>query len=190
MFSIFPVRSGLFCPTSNFSVLLAEQWISLYCEIWKEPPWNEFFWRHSAVKADFIRELSLLHGQGFLAIDPDLVVLGERSVIGFTHGYSVSMYEMRIIAGSGFLNSFFKCRERVYYIDELGVAKEYRGKGISLRLTRLLVDSARSNGLDCVLLRTDTKAVPARGLYYKLGFTELTACDAKYPDRTYWSLKL
>lgn len=167
----------------------ANQWSNLYCEIWKEPPWNEDFWKPWKVRRELHREIRYQHGEAFLALvwDPEYE---DGKVVGFTHGYSVTCQEMRIIAGNGLMNKFFKNRERVYYVDELGVAKEYRGRRISLWLTRSLIHAARDHGLTCMLLRTDMQAMAARHLYQRLGFTELKVHDAQHPDRTYWSLEL
>ena len=177
-----------------------ESWAQLYCEIWKEPPWNEEFWNAKSVKMDFVSELSRLHGEAFLAIDnctlsfenPDGIVFSRpgQKTVGFTHGYSVSCYEMRMIAGSGILNFLFKKDQRVYYIDELGVAKDYRGQHISLMLTKLMLQTISSHGIKTVALKTDKDAAVARSLYMKLGFKEVVGIDAKYPNRTYWVLQL
>lgn len=165
-------------PTST-----VEQWTNLYCGIWKEPPWNEDFWKPSEVWNEIRKEITdNQHGEAFLALD-------KNKVVGFTHGYSANRQEMAMIAGSDLLNELFEHTERVYYIDELGVAKEYRGQHISTDLTRALIQTAHERGLTCITLRTDKQAGAARGLYQKLGFTELAVCDAKYPDRTYWVLR-
>jgi ribosomal protein S18 acetylase RimI-like enzyme len=156
-----------------------KMWAELYCEIWKEPPWNEDFWKPREVKGEFRKELSRPHGEAFLALE-------NQKVVGFTHGYSVSCQEMREVAGNGLLNKLFKHTNRVYYIDELGVAKEYRGRHISIDLTNSLIQAVKCHGITCITLRTDMQAMAARNLYQKLGFKELKVCDAKYPNRTYW----
>ena len=167
----------------NMQAGIVEQWTELYCEIWKEPPWNEDFWKPTEVWQEIYREITdNRHGEAFLA-------LNGRKVVGFTHGYSVSCQGMREVAGSDLLDGLFEHTERVYYIDELGVAKECRGRHISTDLTRSLIQAAQNHSLACVTLRTDTQAIAARHLYQKLGFTELAVCDAKYPDRTYWILQ-
>jgi ribosomal protein S18 acetylase RimI-like enzyme len=169
---------------SNISADIVRQWSELYCEIWKEPPWNEDFWKPTEVWQEIYQEITdNQHGEAFLALD-------KNKVVGFTHGYSVSRQEMRKVVGSDLLDELFEHTERVYYIDELGVAKGYRGLHISSRLTRSLVQVARGHGLTCITLRTDKQAGAARRLYQKLGFTELTVCDAKYPNRTYWLRQL
>ena len=162
---------------------LLDSWAKLYCRIWKEPPWNEDFWRPESVAQDLSREMLNPDAAAFLAVQ------GER-VIGFTHGYSVSCEELREIAGNNLLGHLFEERGRVYYVDELGVAASYRGRGISLCLTAPLIEHARSRGIGRVTLRTDIEAPAARHVYRKLGFTELPAHDAAHPSRTYWFLDL
>jgi ribosomal protein S18 acetylase RimI-like enzyme len=167
----------------TISTEMLTSWADLYCEIWKEPPWNEDFWKVSDVIADFRKEMCNPHTEAFLALD------GNR-VVGFTHGYSVGSQEMREIAGSDLLDGLFKNIEHVYYVDELGVAKAYRGRHISIDLTYSLIRAAQAQGLTCITLRTDKLAGAARGLYEKLMFKELEVCDVAYPNRTYWKLEL
>ena len=167
----------------NVSSYTLEQWANLYCEIWKEPPWNEDFWQPAEVIVDFQKEMRNPNAEAFLAI-------ADSRVVGFTHGYSVSKEELRVIAGNDLLDSLFENTERVYYIDELGVQKDFRGKGLAKKLSQNLIHAASVYGLTKVVLRTDVQAPSARHVYQKLGFNELTVCDAKYPNRTYWVIKL
>lgn len=162
---------------------LLVSWSKLYCEIWKEPPWNEDFWQPENVAEDLSREMQYPDAVGFLAVD-------RGRVVGFTHGYSVSRDELRIIAGNGLLDHLFEKNERVYYVDELGVAASHRGRRISLRLTSPLIEHARKCGVGGVTLRTDVEATAARHVYRELGFTELSIRDAVHPSRTYWFLGL
>lgn len=180
--------------TKNMDPNVLKTWTQLYCDIWKEPPWNENFWKPHLVLKDFRNELSRPHGEAFLALvyGVSRMMNGRPCLdtVGFTHGYSVSIQEMREIAGNGGLNVLFKRRKRIYYVDELGVAKEYRGRGISLVLTRSLIETAKESGLTCVALRTDKQAVVARKVYGQLGFVEMPVQDTKHPERTYWVLEI
>jgi len=160
-----------------------QQWAECYCEIWKEPPWLEDFWKPEDVIADFRKEMARKHSVAFLA-------LNEGSVVGFTHGYSVGRDELKDIAGSDLLDGLFKENERLFYVDELGVVAKYRGNRISLKLTKALLRAAYVKGLCDIVLRTDIKADAARHVYEELGFTELNVHDAAYPDRTYWLCRL
>ena len=155
-------------------------WANLYCEIWKEPPWNEDFWKSVDVIADFQKEMRNPHAEAFLSF-------AEQKVVGFTHGYSVSKDELGVIAGSNLLDGLFEKSDRLYYVDELGVQKDYRGQGMAMSLSRELMRAAHVyHGIQKTVLRTDTEAIPARKVYCALGFKEVTVHDAKYPNRTYW----
>ena len=157
----------------------------LYCQVWQEPPWNEHSWKANEVLADMRRELEKPGAEGFIAFYRPAIVAG------FTWGYPVSPKELRDIAGNEKLDFLFNNGEnRVFYIDELGVASEYRRRGIGKKLSSLLIVAAKSQNLSVAILRTDEKAVAARNLYADIGFKELTARDERYPERTYWTMKL
>ncbi|MEI6304796.1 MAG: GNAT family N-acetyltransferase [Candidatus Taylorbacteria bacterium] len=158
------------------------EWAECYCEIWKEPPWNEDFWQPQEVIKDF-KGLMLKPGSAaFLAVQDGMIA-------GFTLGYSVNREELRVVAGNSMMDPLFVEYPRVFYIGELGVALRYRGQKISPPLTAALLNVAREFGLRAVVLRTHVKAYAARCVYKKLAFTELSVNDAKYPERTYWLLK-
>lgn len=168
---------------STISADILRQWAECYCDIWKEPPWNEDFWQPESVVIDFQKEMCNPDAIGFLAIQDNLVV-------GFTHGYSVNCQELQLIAGNHLLNMIFGTRDRIFYVDELGVMVQYRGNRISLVLTSELIKAVKVSGVTAIILRTDTKAYIARHVYEKLGFKELDVHDAKYPERTYWFLEV
>lgn len=174
----------------------------LYCQIWKEPPWNESFWEEAGVLADMQRELEKPCAEGFIAVYLRALYRYEYEncrtvsdetlmmVAGFTWGYPVSQEELREIAGNNALDPLFCEHSRVFYVDELGVNSEHRGRGIGKRLSHLLLKAAKTHGIKLAVLRTDDQAVAARRLYSSLGFSELTARDERYPERTYWVLAL
>lgn len=159
-----------------------EQWAKLYCEVWKDAPWNEDFWKPEEVIKDFQKEMRNPDAAAFLSIC-------DSSVVGFTHGYSVNRQELRSIAGNSLLDQVFGDENRIFYIDELGVASAYRGKRISLALSEALLRSAFASGVKIVILRTDAKANVARHVYVRLGFVELDVHDTSHIDRTYWVLR-
>jgi len=156
----------------------------LYCQIWKEPPWNEDFWTVEGVIEDIKKQMERPNAVGFWAL------YGEE-VIGFTWGYEVSKADLREISGVVALDFLFKKGSRVFYIDELGVAYLFRGRGIGERLSRNLIGAVRNScEIRRFTLRTDIKAITARNLYRKLGFRDLLIRDAAHPNRTYWFLEL
>lgn len=162
---------------------LLRSWANLYCEIWKEPPWNEDFWKPEEVSEDFRSEMCNPGAGAFLSVC-------RGSVVGFTHGYLVSCEKLREIAGSDMLDYLFENTPSLFYVDELGVASSYRGNRISLNLSSELIGHAKGLGMSGMVLRTDIDARAARRVYTELGFSELSVHDSNYPNRTYWFLSL
>lgn len=157
---------------------------SLYCEIWREPPWNENFWTQERVLRDMEEQIERPLFQGFIAIR-------REESIGFTWGYEVNALNLSVISGTS--KSRWKeitSGKRTFYIDELGVDIHYRKQGIGERLTKALLKQNSNLGIIYITLRTDVKAEAARNLYQKLGFKEINVVDSEYPDRTYWLLSL
>jgi len=156
----------------------------LYCQIWKEPPWNEDFWRVERVIKNIKKQMKQPNAVGFLALH------GDR-VVGFTWGYEVSKEDLRKISGVEALDVLFEKRGRVFYIAELGVASLFRKRGIGEQLSRNLIAVVQNScEIRRFTLRTDIKAVAARNLYIKLEFRNLSVRDAKHSKRTYWFLEL
>ena len=176
----------LFC-SLNLNYLgedFLEECASLYCQIWKEPPWNEDFWTIPGVKDDLQKEMAKDGATGFLSFS-----WGRKlEVIGFTWGYRIDSYQLAEIASNPEVGKFFKTGEVAFYIDELGVSPGYRGRGIGKSLTGLLVGQALYQGVKKIFLRTDKKALAARRVYSDLGFRELSLADRSYEERNYWLL--
>jgi ribosomal protein S18 acetylase RimI-like enzyme len=153
----------------------------LYCEIWKEPPWNENFWKTEKVVNEIRSQMNYPGAEGYLAFE-------NCEVIGFTWGYQIDLKDMVEISGSQEINFLFENGNKIFYVDELGVKKEYRHNEIGKGLTERILLSAKKNGSNLAILRTDKKAGAAKKLYRKIGFQDLCIRDANYPDRTYWLL--
>ncbi len=151
----------------------------LYCQIWKESPWNENFWKKNSVVEDI---LSQMHKRSALFL---AAVSGEE-VVGFTWGYEMEKEEMRSVSGSGILDCIFSKNPSCFYIDELATASGFRDKGIGKRLALFLLGEARAAGQKSFVLRTDVRAYAARKLYADAGFRDLGLRDVNYLDRTYW----
>lgn len=172
---------------NNTPLSLLKSCASLYCDIWREPPWNETFWTVPEVLQDMNSELRKNQAKGFIALTTNYS--SSLEPIGLTWGYGVSLEEMRLISGTAQLDHFFKGDSRVFYIDELGVKADMRIKGVGLELSRSLIQWAITRGFTTMLLRTDLKATSARVLYSKLGFKELDIIDANEHQRNYWVLQ-
>lgn len=153
----------------------------LYCEIWKEAPWNEDFWKAPEVIAD-MKDQMKKDSSIFL------VAQSNNNVVGFTWGYNVDQSGMREICGSSSLDHLFYKKSSIFYVDELATVNSFRRKGIGAHLTQELIGEARNSGASIFCLRTDIKANVARTLYEALGFRDLGIQDKNYPNRTYWIL--
>ena len=171
----------------NGAEILIKKCAHLYCEIWREPPWREDFWVPGKVVEDIMSQMNKSDSKFFLACSP---AFPDPEVVGFTWGYRVTVEEMREICASDQMDMLFSDGKAVFYIDELGVALSHRKKGLGKKLSGLLLDSLNPGKLHRITLRTDIAAIAARTLYTKIGFRELPAKDANYPDRTYWVKEL
>jgi ribosomal protein S18 acetylase RimI-like enzyme len=155
----------------------------LYGDVWREWPWLENQWDSGAVaqeiravaeKSDAICFLSKL----------------ATEVVAFSWGYFVVQDQLRKISGSTDLDYIFENNVRVFYVSELGVGMAHRREGAGADLTEKVIESAIRQGASMFILRTDIKALPARSLYSKLGFVELSINDQKHQFRTYWLKKV
>ena len=155
----------------------------LYCQVWKEPPWNEDFWREEEVSqtiADVLRDKSAI-----------IQYCSENEILsGFCWGYVIDREKTREISGNQLLDEIFSSGKKVFYIAELAVNIGYRKHGIGRQLTQTLLQKLSATGYEIVCLRTDVQAHEARRLYQRLGFQELAIHDAKHLGRTYWLLSL
>lgn len=150
----------------------------LYCEIWKEPPWNEDFWKVEEVTETirgYIENCQAIVLAGFISSD----------IVGFTWGEEVDKKKMREINGGNLMDFIFK-ENPVFYISELAVLKEKRNIGIGKVLTTRIIDEASRIKPYRFCLRTDVKADAARALYSSLGFRDLMVKDSVHTNRTYW----
>ncbi len=157
----------------------------IYCKIWEEPPWNEYFWTTDRVIQDLHKELMKPNAVLLYALEK------EERITGFTWGYEASISDLSDISGA-FYSQWKKIveKKRIFYIDELGVDRKYRQCGYGLGLTQELLKKITSLNIDYATLRTDIKAVSARNLYKKTGFQEINITDAEHSDRTYWLKEL
>jgi len=153
----------------NFEEEYRKSLVELYKEIWKEPPWNEFFWTSEMVDEDINFALSQKDFIGKLA-------LNSNNVVGFTWGYKLPLEKfpfLKEVVG-----------EDVIYIDELAVKSDFRRRKIGSMLTNMLIEDASRLGYDILTLRTDINGI-AYIFYSKLGFEDTSIRDPQYPERTY-----
>lgn len=160
----------------------------LYCDIWKEPPWNEDFWTTEKVISDIQKEMA--HPWATMLIITVMNGSLQNKCAGFTWGYEVSLNDLREISGTDALDKIFSNGKRVFYIDEFGVRSVVRNQGIGKRLSNTLVQRAQDIGCTIITLRTDIEAQAAKAVYSKIGFEEINVHDTQYKRRTYWLKKL
>ncbi len=67
-------------------------------------------------------------------------------------------------------------------LQRVAVAPAHRGRGIASILVGTLLDAARSDGADRVLLEVAADNAPALGLYARHGFAEIDRRPAYYRD--------
>jgi ribosomal protein S18 acetylase RimI-like enzyme len=180
-------------------------WAKLYCQIWREPPWNEEFWKVEGVIEDIRKEMQRPCAEAFLATVLRPLYNYERMdlcgadtgpypsdeertvVVGFTWGYRVIKNDLQQISGTDALDFLFEdVNTGVFYIDELGVNADLRKHGIGDNLSKQLLLAAQKHGCKHITLRTHVEQRAARALYSNLGFIELPVRDSKYPERSYW----
>lgn len=158
---------------------------AVYCQIWQEPPWNEYFWIPAQVVKEIRRELRKKNASCFIAVRLD-----NNQAIGFTWGYQINKKASRIISSGNQLDKFFESNESVFYVDELAINSQYRKRGIGGSLSAVLVKDLIDKGAKTILLRTDINAEPAKRLYQGLGFADSGITDGKHKARNYWCLRL
>lgn len=168
----------------NFPQRILRDVAKLYCNIFSEFPWDEN-WDEEEVLGGMKKELQKPFARMVIAVAAE-----NDKAIGFSWGYEVSESDLLEISGNSVLVDFiFRIPNRVFYIDELGVAPSFRGKGIGKKISQILLEYAKKSGFSAIVLRTDIKAKAARVLYKELGFTELMQRDAVHQERSYWILK-
>jgi len=164
---------------NDFNDSLLEKIAKLYCEIWKEPPWNEDNWTIEGVKNDVLSQAKNYNSVFLIALK------GEE-VVGFTWGYEVGRDSASQMCGGDHFSRYFKNCQGIFYIDELGISAKCRIKGLGKLLSLICLERARKKGISVSFLRTSVNAGAARCLYKKIGFKDLSLPDPIYKDRTYW----
>lgn len=171
----------------DLNKLMYKSYAELYCKIWREDPWLEFFWTVDGVKDDLKKHLKLPGAQIFLAL---LTNNKDRKVVGFTLGQTVGLNDMRKISSSKKLDYLFVDSQTAFYINELGIDPDFRGYGLGRALSERLIKQAKRLGHSQIILRTDLRSIPARTLYARLGFKELPIIDGVETKRSYWLLSV
>ncbi len=167
------------------TIPLVPQIAKLYCQIWREPPWNEYHWDKKEVERELLENLSENPTFAISVVKKSK----NNEVLGFCWGYAVNKIMMQKISNTNALDYIFGSNLCLGYITELGVAKCYRRKRLGEVLSMAVISSLQKQGIKKILLRTDKKAIGARLLYESLGFQELDIQDGTHTTRTYWLLE-
>jgi ribosomal protein S18 acetylase RimI-like enzyme len=156
----------------------------LYCDIWKEPPWCEDFWKIEDVMQDIENQSRKKNAILLVALDD------QENVIGFTWGYQINSDELSKISGHNYeFWDNITGKDGIFYVDEFGVRSDWRGNGVGQNLAVELINKIPRSEIKVATLRTDVGAKPARTVYEKIGFRELPIRDKKHQDRSYWLMK-
>jgi ribosomal protein S18 acetylase RimI-like enzyme len=83
----------------------------------------------------------------------------------------VVAYPGRLVSGPAIPAEARVTEADEFYIDNVAVFPEHRGRGIARRLIVSAETAARGNGFPAVSLIVDERNLAARGLYEKLGYT-------------------
>lgn len=157
----------------------------LYSEIFREKPWKENFQP---------KEVMILMGEQLDGPRPEiaLAAVEKRKVIGFTWMYEIFKDDLQ--EGTRYspdLGSLFERGKKVFYLQEVGVEKESRRRGIGEKLIQKLLKKGKKQGANFIVLSTNSKAESAKALFSKVGFKD--SGIVRPPEnlgRTYWILKL
>ena len=170
---------------------LAGQLAALIHGVFRGPPWNE---------DDEMPRILFGLGTEMMRRNALLYVATAKcsgTIAGYIMGHEVLERSedprdrtLGEIAGTHALDALFDGGKRVFYVDGLGVAPDFRRRHIAERLSLALIAELRRQGFDYRIGRTDVTARPVISLFAKLGFQELPVSDAFHPTRTYWLLRL
>lgn len=176
---------------ADMTGVTVERLAGLIYRVFRAPPWNE---KHEMPRILFGLGTETMRRNALLYV-ARTTVSGE--IVGYIMGQEVLRQRedardltLDEIAGTSALDHLFEGGKRVFYVDGLGVATEFRRRGIAERLSLALIDDLRRRGFTYRLGRTDVTAAAVRTLYAKLGFRELSVRDARHPTRSYWLLTL
>jgi len=154
----------------------------LYCEIFSEKPWSE---NHQPEEVEkYIEEHFKKENAIFFS------ALNEAKVVGFIWGYEIKMTDLgRSSRFSPKLATFFPKNGKVFYLQEIGVKREYRCQGIGKSLMEKILSKMKEMGAKVVILSTNFNAKPAVFLFSKFGFENTGIIRPPQSlFRTYWIL--
>ncbi|NQT49380.1 GNAT family N-acetyltransferase [Candidatus Kuenenbacteria bacterium] len=151
-----------------------------YCEIWKESPWNEYFWEIESVKQDILAYRARENGVW-------LIAKFNGQIVGFMAYSFVNEELMKKIAGHDFLSSEFG-NGQVAYSAELGIMQVKRLRGLGTALFTASIADMSAEGVSTILGRT--KAPGMERILQTAGFYQMEVSHPNDPGRKYWKKTL
>ncbi|MDO4813511.1 MAG: GNAT family N-acetyltransferase [Gemella sp.] len=124
-----------------------EACIDVFIEVFNDDPWNDEWTKETARQyvSDFYKAPNFL---GIIAVKND-------EILGFLYGVNRAWWT-----------------GREFYINEMGVKKEARNKGIGKALVEALEKELEGNNVKYISLLTD-RGMPAEEFYKAIGFEEV-----------------
>ena len=176
---IYPSATAIYIETLDYSNEPDVQSLAeMFCEIWKEPPWCEFFWTVTEVREYILSFAKLPKGSW-------LVMKNRGKIIGFAAGYEVDSLELSQISGhSETIWTPLFSDKRGFYVAEIAVNPSYRGKHLGTALAITQMNYAKLKSQSYMVFRT--KNVITEHLYQALGFVRSPLVDGADPERKYW----
>lgn len=116
----------------------------------------------------------------------ELILRKNGELIGCAFSFEESEEELK--KEVPYANFFTRPGERVFQIKGVDIKLEYRGQGFGQMIMEKIMSEARQKGATKLILSTPEKdPIPARRLYEKLGFIEVT--PNQQPDSFYMQYK-
>ena len=154
----------------------------------REPPWNDDLALprlHFGLGIDLMRRNARL----FMAKSRP-----EDRAVGYLLGYEILRTRtdsrdltLAEISGSRELDALFDDPKPLFYWDTLCVDPDHRRQGLARGLALAMIRALEPEGFRHIA-RTSVRAAAMRRLFSALTFRELSARDARFPERSYWLL--
>ena len=74
-------------------------------------------------------------------------------------------------------------KEKIIFVDIIGVRESFRGKGVGKTLLNRVINHAREKGCEQIMLAVSISNQKAIGLYRRMGFRRIGGCDTVLVNR-------
>lgn len=163
---------------------IKEEVAAVFCEVFCEKPWSDDPEPGEAMK-DLNRQFK----------KPNALTLAAKrkgKVIGFAWMYELFKDDLgKEERHSLRLKQFFEGNKRIFYLQQLGVKKDFRRNGTGKHLVKKIIQKARARKGDTLILSTCIKAGAMISLLKKMGFQDTGIMRPPQKlERTYWTFQL